>query len=226
MTKELVTKTVMAWHFTNGERISHTGEPLVHRTYTVDPPLELCARGLHASRNPMDALRLGPGLHVSRVRLSGTILDDGIEKLCASRRTVIWHADASLAVIAWGAWCAREVLHLFEMKYPGDLRPRHAVEATEAYVAAARAARTSSRPIPYLKSAGGFTSTRTAGSELPPCSFSTVRVGVDRLNAASNFLREFVILPLHPFLTEQDPSHLNDWSQIRGPLQLTSHRSR
>jgi hypothetical protein len=69
MTKELVTKTVMAWHFTNGERISHTGEPLVHRTYTVDPPLELCARGLHASRNPMDALRLGPGLHVSRVRL-------------------------------------------------------------------------------------------------------------------------------------------------------------
>jgi hypothetical protein len=140
MTKELVTKTVMAWHFTNGERISHTGEPLVHRTYTVDPPLELCARGLHASRNPMDALRLGPGLHVSRVRLSGTILDDGIEKLCASRRTVIWHADASLAIIAWGAWCAREVLHLFEMKYPGDLRPRHAVEATEAYVAAARAA--------------------------------------------------------------------------------------
>ena len=35
-------------------------------------------------------------------------------------------------------------------------------------LAAASAVRTSSTPMPYLLSAGGFSSTRTAGSELPP----------------------------------------------------------
>src|SRR5580693_10438092 len=41
-------------------------------------------------------------------------------------------------------------------------------------LAEASAARTSSRPMPYLKSASGLSSTRTAGSELPPiCTWPT-----------------------------------------------------
>ena len=39
------------------------------------------------------------------------------------------------------------------------------------------------------------------------------------LNAASKFLRDFVISLAPSVKTEQDASHLNGWSQIRGPLQ-------
>src|SRR5208283_20513 len=40
------------------------------------------------------------------------------------------------------------------------------------------------------------------------------------LNAASNFLRDFVISLAPLVKTEQDATHLNRWSQNRGPLQL------
>src|SRR5208283_4233625 len=39
------------------------------------------------------------------------------------------------------------------------------------------------------------------------------------LNAASNFLRDFVISLAPLVKTEQDATHLNRWSQNRGPLQ-------
>src|SRR5208283_1694991 len=39
------------------------------------------------------------------------------------------------------------------------------------------------------------------------------------LNAASSFLRDFVISLAPLVKTEQDATHLNRWSQNRGPLQ-------
>ena len=42
------------------------------------------------------------------------------------------------------------------------------------------------------------------------------------LNAASNFLRDFVISLATSVKTEQDASHLNGWSQIRGPLHSSA----
>ena len=111
------TKTVLAWHFLalpaegTGPRLPHGDNRVVRvgEALTVDPPIVLCERGLHASRRPIDALSYAPGPLVCRVRLSGEIVE-GDDKLAASSRTVAWMADATRTLHEFAVWCAREAL--------------------------------------------------------------------------------------------------------------------
>ena len=36
--------------------------------------------------------------------------------------------------IEWAIFCAEQVIHIYEKKYPGDARPRNAIEAAKAYL--------------------------------------------------------------------------------------------
>ena len=88
---------LLAWHFLpEDRRLRFGGRTLVEpgQTLTVEPPLELCSRGLHASVRPIDALSYAPGPILCRVALSGEIIHDG-DKVCAQHRTVLWMADAT-----------------------------------------------------------------------------------------------------------------------------------
>ena len=88
---------LLAWHFLPADRRLRFGDrTLVEpgQTLTVEPPLELCTRGLHASVRPIDALFYAPGPILCRVALSGEIIHDG-DKVCAQHRTVLWMADAT-----------------------------------------------------------------------------------------------------------------------------------
>jgi hypothetical protein len=80
------------------------------------------------------------GTRVLLARLGKTAADDGLLDLL----TILDSngLDDALWVLSntprlrtesrrFGAWCARQVLHLYEARYPGDLRPRHAIEAAE-----------------------------------------------------------------------------------------------
>jgi hypothetical protein len=110
--------TIEAWHFLPDDRRLRYGDNTlveVGQTLTVDPAhLELCQYGLHASERALDALKYAPGSVICRVRLSGAIIE-GDDKLCASERTVLWMADATEALRAFGRWCALEVAHLWDM---------------------------------------------------------------------------------------------------------------
>ena len=99
-----MSKTVQAWHFLpEDRRLRYGGRDLVEagKTYAAKGPLVLCrngnGNGMHASMRAIDALRYARGPIVCRVELSGKILH-GYDKLCARKRTVLWMADATMAL--------------------------------------------------------------------------------------------------------------------------------
>lgn len=96
-----------AWHWCrNDMRTRYTNEPIVvGEKLTVEGPVELCERGLHASEDILDALKYAPGTIICRVELSGRIVK-GRDKLVASERRVEWCVDATDILVQWTRECA------------------------------------------------------------------------------------------------------------------------
>ena len=109
-------ETIEAWHFTRaGGRLGYDKSEVCVTpglTLTVEPPIALCARGLHASIRAIDALEYAPsasGLMICRVRCGGTIID-GDDKLVATERTVLWMAEADRTLHEMACWSAEAAL--------------------------------------------------------------------------------------------------------------------
>ena len=122
------------WHFTEAQHHGRDGWPLqeVEELPTGTKPI-LCEIGLHASKSALDALSYAPGPFVSRVRLEGTVVV-GDDKACATRRVrLAGPVDASRELRLFAADCAEHVLPIFEKEYPGDDRPRKAIEAARRF---------------------------------------------------------------------------------------------
>jgi hypothetical protein len=105
-----------AWHFlAYSGKMAHTDiQVKVGETYKVNPPVELCRHGLHASINVIHALRYAPGPIACRVRLDGDIVHQE-DKCAASKRTVLWMVDASDILSVFARQCALDVAHLWPM---------------------------------------------------------------------------------------------------------------
>ena len=139
---------LLAWHFLPADRRLRFGDrTLVEpgQTLTVEPPLELCTRGLHASVRPIDALFYAPGPILCRVALSGEILEDK-DKVCAEHRTVLWMADATRALHLFACDEAERALQIAKVDEPrcaAAIKTKRRWldgEATDQELAAARAA--------------------------------------------------------------------------------------
>ncbi len=133
--------TVLGWWFAqadangvvrlpNGDgRVVRAGE-----TLTVPGPVVLCRHGLHASRRAIDALVYAPGPVVCRVALFGEVRH-GDDKMAATKRTVLWVADATRELHAFAAGVALGVLR--DERDAGrepDPRSWAAVEAKRAWL--------------------------------------------------------------------------------------------
>ncbi len=122
----------LGWHFLPGDRrLQFPPYTLVEpgQTLRVDPPLELCRWGLHASKRAVDALKYAPGGVVEYVRLSGEIVE-GDDKACATERTTLWMANATKTLHEFACWCAEKALtHAREKGREPDPRSWAAVEA-------------------------------------------------------------------------------------------------
>ena len=108
----------------------------VGQTLKRDPEkLSLCNYGLHASVRPIDALKYAPGPVVCRVRLGGTVIEDD-DKCVASRRTVMWMANAERELRLFACWSVRNT-PLADGRTVWDLltdkRSKTAVEVAEQY---------------------------------------------------------------------------------------------
>jgi hypothetical protein len=102
-----------AWHFVSdtlrdGRPVPADGEVLVHKG-----PLILCASGLHASKNILDALQYAPGSIICRVEVGGEIIH-GYDKLVCSERTILWRASGEQVLRKFARMCALDVLHLWD----------------------------------------------------------------------------------------------------------------
>lgn len=119
------TRTYTGWHFVTEDRRERFGDRRLieaGQTYTVEPPIALCARGLHASKRALDVLAYAPGPIVCRVRLSGQIVLD-TDKAVATKRTVLQMADATRTLHEFAIWCAEQSL-LAERKAGREPDPR------------------------------------------------------------------------------------------------------
>lgn len=109
-----MTETMLGWHFlTEDRRIQHSRTKKFIEAGSVTEvrgPLKLCERGLHASERAIDALQFAPGPIVCRVELSDEILR-GDDKACATKRRVLWMADATRTLHEFGLWCVEGALN-------------------------------------------------------------------------------------------------------------------
>jgi len=105
---------------------------------TQDGDLNLCKNGLHACQDPRDSLN---NIYGSRwwVAESGGHHKYGNDKFCSSKMRLIKEIPKSV-IIQYAVDCAERVLHIYEDKYPGDYRPRKAIEAARSVNAAYAAA--------------------------------------------------------------------------------------
>lgn len=102
----------LAWHFLRADKRLGYGDGRKVRkggVYSAEGPLELCKNGMHASVNPLDALRYAPGAIICRVEMRGEIVH-GDDKLCARERKVLWMADATRTLHEFAIWCAERAL--------------------------------------------------------------------------------------------------------------------
>ena len=107
-----MTEPVLAWHWLRAHRRMQYGDLQfveAGKTYTVEPPVELCIRGLHGSIRPIDTLEFAPGPIICRVEMSGEIIH-GKDKLAATSRRVLWMEDASETLDHFACDVAEEAL--------------------------------------------------------------------------------------------------------------------
>ena len=103
---------ITAWHFSghtlrDGSPIPKVGKPLVYTGEVV-----ICRSGLHASRDPYDALNYAPGPILHRVECSDIVKEQG-DKFVCRRRTILQSIDATEGLRYFARTQALSVVHLW-----------------------------------------------------------------------------------------------------------------
>lgn len=106
-------RTELGWHFAQDNmRTRYTDEPItVGEWLECEGEIELCANGMHASKNIMDALGYAPGSMICRVEVEGEILE-GDDKIAGRRRRVIYAIDGKRLLHEFACRCAEDALAL------------------------------------------------------------------------------------------------------------------
>lgn len=140
--------SVYAWHFLDGDKLSDgrkapkDGEWLTH-----EGPVRICSAGLHASRDPFDALQHAPGEMLCLVECQD-IRQEHEDKFVCVRRRIVARFDAAEMLRHYARLQALEATKYWEPPEvvadylnTGDERIRDAAwDAWDAARAAARAA--------------------------------------------------------------------------------------
>jgi hypothetical protein len=102
-----------AWHFVektlrDGSPIPKDGVWLEHKG-----PVVICESGLHASRDPFDALQYAPGSTLCLVNVDGIEYEQE-DKLVCRRRKIVARMDATEMLRYFSRMQALSVIHLWE----------------------------------------------------------------------------------------------------------------
>jgi hypothetical protein len=127
-------RTVQAWHFCGDKLRCGSEIPADGVTFTYTGPLVMCESGLHASREPFDALQYAPGPTLCLVNCAGEIVE-GDDKLICTERTIIARMDATDLLRYFARMQALSVIHLWE---PPDVVLDYLMTGDESIRAAAR----------------------------------------------------------------------------------------
>jgi hypothetical protein len=106
-------RMITAYHFVgatlrDGRAIPPDGEWLIH-----DGPVVMCEFGLHASRDPFDALTYAPGETLCMVECEDVVSEDS-DKLVCRRRRIVKRRDATAMLREFARAQALSVAHLWD----------------------------------------------------------------------------------------------------------------
>jgi len=136
---------ITAWHFV-GDRL-RDGRPVPKDGIWLEHTgaIAICRSGLHASRDPFDALQYAPGPWLCRVECDGDIVEQR-DKLVCRRRRIVERRDATDGLRYFARMQALSVVHLWnapdvvlDYLMTGDERIRAAASAAASDAASAAA---------------------------------------------------------------------------------------
>jgi hypothetical protein len=105
-------KKIQAFHFVGKKLRDGSPIPRNGKVLKFTGKLEMCRTGLHASREPWDALQYAPGETLCLVECGGQIIE-GHDKLVCSERTIIARIDATQMLRYFARMQALFVIHLY-----------------------------------------------------------------------------------------------------------------
>lgn len=110
-----MSKAIKAWHFLADTGTLRDERPAPDDGVWLrhDGPVEMCSKGLHASRKVIDALQYAPGALVCRVECR-EVVDEQSDKLVCRERRILWRVDASRVLRSFARKCAMDVVHLWD----------------------------------------------------------------------------------------------------------------
>ena len=106
-------KRVIAYHFTNDKLRDGRPIPPIGEWLEETGDLILCAKGLHASRTPFQALAYAPGFKLHKVEVED-IAAESDDKLVARRRKILATIDTRDLILKFARNQALSVIHLYD----------------------------------------------------------------------------------------------------------------
>src|SRR3990167_9839814 len=123
------------WKFLRTRFKSDNGDKkwTLGKWYAHGGELELCKSGFHCSKGIYQAFSYVQGEYLAEVEVKGKHLSDTDKEVWEKMRVImIWKWKKKDSVL-FSIFAARQVLKIYEDKYPNDDRPRKAIEAAEKY---------------------------------------------------------------------------------------------
>jgi hypothetical protein len=113
-----MSKIVTGYWFTSSDTLPHGDERkvIIGDTLSVKGPLVICIHGLHASREPFDALQYANGSMIYKVESFGDIIEQS-DKYCSRHRKAIAVIDATSLLRQFAREQALSVKHLWDMPH-------------------------------------------------------------------------------------------------------------
>lgn len=104
--------TIIAWHFTGDRLRDGSPIPQIGEWLEYAGKVEICKSGLHASRDPFDALQFAPGPMLHKVECD-QIVDEEEDKFVCRRRRILASRDATEGLRYFARMRALSVVHLW-----------------------------------------------------------------------------------------------------------------
>jgi len=104
---------IRAWHFTGDKLRDGSPIPRVGEWLEYPGKIVICESGLHASRDPFDALQYAPGPMLHLVECEGIVTEQD-DKLVCRRRRIIASNDATEGLRYFARMQALSVIHLWD----------------------------------------------------------------------------------------------------------------
>ena len=128
-------KKILAWHFTGNKLRDGRAIPKAGRVLVFDGNPIICEQGLHASREPFDALQFAPGHMLHMVECWGEVQEQSDKLVCTHRKIIksmdatdlLWYFSRMQAVSVVHLWDAPDVVLDYLMT--GDKSLRYAARA-------------------------------------------------------------------------------------------------